>query len=405
MVTGMAGVTALGNSWGEVSDKMRRGVTGVRVMGAWEDIRGLNTRLGVPVDSFEVPVRFKRKQLRGAGRVSRLALAATEGALERAGLLGEGVVASGETGVAYGSSTGSVDAVLEFGVLVRERSTHALNSTSYIRMMSHTTAVNISVIYQTQGRVIPTSSACTSGSLSIGYAYEAIKHGYQTVMLAGGAEELDATEAAVFDTLYATSLMNERPGETPRPFDKDRDGLVIGEGAGTLVLEELGHARARGAVILAEVIGFGTNSDGRHVTHPSQATMEVVMRKACDDAGILPSEVGYISAHAAATVIGDATESRATAAVFGGETPISSLKSYFGHSLGACGAIEAWLAIEGMNEGWFPATCNLEEVDAKCAELDYIMGEAREVRCDTVMSNNFAFGGINTSLVFRRYDG
>lgn len=405
MVTGMAGVTALGNSWGEVSDKMRRGVTGVRVMGAWEDIRGLNTRLGVPVDSFEVPVRFKRKQLRGAGRVSRLALAATEGALESAGLLGEGVVASGETGVAYGSSTGSVDAVLEFGVLVRERSTHALNSTSYIRMMSHTTAVNISVIYQTQGRVIPTSSACTSGSLSIGYAYEAIKHGYQTVMLAGGAEELDATEAAVFDTLYATSLMNERPGETPRPFDKDRDGLVIGEGAGTLVLEELGHARARGAVILAEVIGFGTNSDGRHVTHPSQATMEVVMRKACDDAGILPSEVGYISAHAAATVIGDATESRATAAVFGGETPISSLKSYFGHSLGACGAIEAWLAIEGMNEGWFPATCNLEEVDAKCAELDYIMGEAREVRCDTVMSNNFAFGGINTSLVFRRYDG
>ena len=222
-------------------------------------------------------------------------------------------------------------------------------------------------------------------------------------MLAGGAEELDPTEAAVFDILYATSLMNDEPKKSPRPFDKDRDGLVIGEGAATLVLEELEHALDRDATILAEVIGFGTNSDGNHVTQPTQATMEVVMKQALDDAAVSASDVGYISAHAAATPTGDAAESRATASIFGENVPISSLKGYFGHSLGACGAIEAWLGICGLNESWFPHNQNLVEVGQECAALDYIIGAPREVQCDVIMSNNFAFGGINTSLVFRKY--
>ena len=403
VVTGMSGITSLGCSWRQVAANMNKGVTGTRFMPEWQDIDGLNTNLGAPVHSFEIPERFKRKQLRGAGRVSRLALSATDSALAEAGLLGSEVVASGDTGVAYGSSTGSVDAVAEFGVLLNSRSTHALNSTSYIRMMPHTTAVNISVVFKTKGRIIPTSSACTSGSLAIGYAYESIKHGYQKLMLAGGAEELDATEAAVFDTLYATSLMNDEPEKSPRPFDKERDGLVIGEGAATLVLEELEHALQRGATIFTEVIGFGTNSDGNHVTQPTQATMEVAMMKALDDAAVSTSDIGYISAHAAATSAGDAAESHATVNIFGENTPISSLKSYFGHSLGACGAIEAWLGICGLNEGWFPPTRNLVEVGQDCATLDYIMGKSRKIQCDTIMSNNFAFGGINTSLIFRKY--
>ena len=154
-VTGMSGITSLGCSWQQIAANMKQGVTGTRLMRDWQDITGLNTKLGAPVDWFEIPERFKRKQLRGAGRVSRFALSATESALADAGLLGNKVVASNDTGVAYGSSTGSIDAVAEFGVLLTERSTHALNSTSYIRMMPHTTAVNISVVYQTKEELFP----------------------------------------------------------------------------------------------------------------------------------------------------------------------------------------------------------------------------------------------------------
>ncbi len=403
VVTGMSGITSLGSSWQEVAANMRKGLTGTRVMSEWQDIEGLNTKLGAPVTHFEIPARFKRKQLRGAGRVSRLALGATDAALNDAGLLESDVISSNATGVAYGSSTGSVDAVAEFGKVLNERTTHALNSTSYIRMMPHTTAVNISVVFKTKGRIIPTSCACTSGSLAIGYAYEAIKHGYHKVMLAGGAEELDATEAAVFDTLYATSLMNDHPERSPRPFDKNRDGLVIGEGAATLVLEELDHALERGANIYTEIVGFGTNSDGNHVTQPTQATMEVAMQLALSEAALPVEEIGYVSAHAAATATGDKAESHATANVASKDIAISSLKSYFGHSLGACGAIEAWLGICGLNEGWFPATQNLTELDPECAQLNYIMGEPREIDCNAFMNNNFAFGGINTSLIFRKF--
>jgi len=270
-------------------------------------------------------------------------------------------------------------------------------------MMSHTAAVNIGVFFGITGRVITTSSACTSGSQGIGYAYEAIKAGHQIAMLAGGSEELDFTSAAVFDTLFATSVRNETPELTPRPFDRTRDGLVVGEGAGTLLLESLNHARARGANIHAEVLGFGTNSDGTHVTQPNAETMAIAMRLALRDAGMNPRDIGYINAHGTATDHGDIAETTATQTVFGTQTPISSLKSYTGHTLGACGALEAWASINMMREGWFAPTINLDEVDKRCGNLDYIVGAGRKLETDVVMSNNFAFGGINTSLIFRRW--
>jgi 3-oxoacyl-[acyl-carrier-protein] synthase II len=220
-------------------------------------------------------------------------------------------------------------------------------------------------------------------------------------MIAGGAEELDVTDSAVFDTLYATSTQNERPGLTPRPFDRDRDGLVIGEGACTLVLEEMEHARARGAPILAEIVGFACNSDGTHVTQPHAETMAVAMRLALEDAGLGPEAIGFVSGHGTATEWGDVAESAATHAVFGGRVPIHSLKGHFGHSLGACGAIEAWLGIEMMREGWFCPTANLVNVDPRCAELDYLVGTPRRIGVGYLMSNNFAFGGINTSMIIR----
>jgi 3-oxoacyl-[acyl-carrier-protein] synthase II len=220
-------------------------------------------------------------------------------------------------------------------------------------------------------------------------------------MVAGGAEELSASEAAVFDTLFATSLCNNAPEKSPRPFDRDRDGLVIGEGACTLILEEREHALARGAKIYAEIVGFGTNSDGLHVTQPDSNSMQTTMLLALQDANLDASAIGYISAHGTATTHGDIAESHATASLFGTKTPISALKSFTGHTLGACGALEAWTAINMMNEGWFHATANLENIDPACAEMDYITDDIRLLNCDYIMSNNFAFGGINTSLIFK----
>ena len=270
-------------------------------------------------------------------------------------------------------------------------------------MMPHTAAVNAGLFFGLRGRVIPTSSACTSGSQAIGYAWEAIRHGYQTVMVAGGAEELCPSEAAVFDTLFATSQRNDSPESTPSPFDKMRDGLVIGEGAGTLVLEELEHAKARGATVYAEIVGFYTNCDAAHITQPQRETMQVCIEGALKMAGLRAEDIGYLNAHGTATERGDVAESQATAAIFGRRTPISSFKSYFGHTLGACGALEAWLSIEMMREGWFAPTLNLTEPSEECGELDYIMHQPREITTDYVQSNNFAFGGINTSLIFRRW--
>jgi 3-oxoacyl-[acyl-carrier-protein] synthase II len=269
-------------------------------------------------------------------------------------------------------------------------------------MMSHTAAVNVALFFGVTGRTIPTSSACTSGSQAIGYAFESIRWGRAEIMLAGGADELDITQVAVFDTLYATSVRNDAPQRTPRPYDKDRDGLVIGEGATTLVLEEYEHARARGARVLAEIVGFGTNNDGIHATQPQAETMAIALRLALADAGLPPDAIGYVNGHGTATEWGDIAESVATASVFNARMPINSLKSYFGHTLGACGALEAWLGIEMMREGWIAPTANLEAVDERCADLDYVMGQRRPLEFEYFMSNNFAFGGINTSLVFRR---
>jgi 3-oxoacyl-[acyl-carrier-protein] synthase II len=334
------------------------------------------------------------------GRVAQMAVTATQIALEDAGLLGDEVIKNGQTGVSYGSATGSSAAALEFFSLLEGQSMSRINTTTYIRMMSHTAAVNLSVVFGTQGRMYTTSSACTAGSQGIGFAYEAIRAGQQTIMIAGGAEELCPTQAAVFDTILAASRSNETPQHSPRPFDTNRDGLVLGEGATTLILESLEHAQARGATILAEIIGFGTNTDGGHMVRPKQASMQKVMELSLSDANLSASDIGYVCAHGTATEHGDIAESNATYQVLG-HKPISSLKSYTGHTLGACGAFELWSSIQMMQEGWFAPTLNLNKVDPRCADLDYICDQAKQLNTDIIMSNNFAFGGINTSLIVR----
>ena len=402
VVTGMAGVTALGDNWEAIESRLRSGQNAVRRMPEWDYFDTLNTRLGAPVDDFQMSANYPRKMIRSMGRVSLLSVRASEMALLDAGLLDDPAIRDGRTGIAYGSSSGSVDPVRIFGHMLESGSMQGVTSTSYIQMMPHTTAVNVGLFFGLKGRVIPTSSACTSGSQGIGYAYEAIRFGRQTIMLAGGAEEISAPGAAVFDTLFATTCRNDSPTTTPRPFDRDRDGLVVGEGAATLVLEDYEHAKARGARIYAEILGFATNSDGSHITQPESATMAFVMQQALDDAKLPPSAIGYVSAHGTATDRGDVAESHATVSVLGAGKPISSMKSYLGHTLGACGAVEAWWSIEMMRRQWFAPTINLDNPDPACGELDYLGGGGREIDTEYVMSNNFAFGGINTSIILRR---
>jgi 3-oxoacyl-[acyl-carrier-protein] synthase II len=237
----------------------------------------------------------------------------------------------------------------------------------------------------------------------VGYGFDAIRFGQQEVMLTGGAEEYHPIDSAVFDIMFATSTRNDAPETTPRPFDADRDGLVVGEGAGTLILESLDHAERRGARILAEVIGYGTNCDGRHITNPDSEGMRRVMELSLADAGLGPGDIDYVNAHGTATEAGDIAESAAMHALFGARVPVSTFKGHLGHTLGACGAVEAWLTLAMLAEGWFAPNLNLENVDPRCGELDYLRGAPRQIDAEYVMSNNFAFGGVNTSLIFRRW--
>lgn len=405
VVTGMAAISPLGCSWEEVRASLLANRSGVVHMKDWEELSDLNTCVAAPAAPFEPdPAFFTRKRTRSMGRVAVMAVQTAREALADAGLLDSPEVASAACGVSFGSSAGQPKAVAELANLILSKSCRGITATTYVRMMSHTAAVNIGVALGCRGRIITTSSACTSGSQGIGSAYEAIASGRQTLMIAGGCEELDATDAAIFDTLFATSTRwNDDPTHTPRPFDKDRDGLVVGEGSGALILEELEHARARGARIYAEILGYGTNSDGEHITNPASEQMAAAMRLALEDAGLEPGDIDLVNGHGTATDRGDVAESRATWEVFGGETPYTTYKGHMGHTLGACGALEAIFAVRGMIEGFVSPVLNHEERDPECAPLNFVTGAVRPLEQRVIMSNNFAFGGINTSLIFGKW--
>lgn len=400
VITGVGAISPLGRDWPTVQAALKAGHCAIEHMPDWERIDGLICHMAAPCE-FTPPSHYRRRVLRSMGRVAQLAVHASELALEQAGIAkGDEILTGGRTGVAYGSAQGSVEGMQEFFGLLNDQTTTELKSTSYIRAMTHTAPVNIGVFFGLTGRVITTTTACTASSQAIGYAFEAIASGQQTMMLAGGADELTAIHSAVFDSLLATSKSNHSPGTASRPFDAGRDGLVLGEGACTFVLEELEHARARGANILGEVVGFATNADGAHITRPQAATQTRCIEMALESAQLTAKDIGYVSAHATATEYGDAAEAEALLGVMG-NTPVASLKGHIGHTLGACGSLEAWASLMMMRDGWFAPTLNLE--NPNCGQLDYIMGDGRSINTDHVMSNNFAFGGINTSLILSKF--
>jgi 3-oxoacyl-[acyl-carrier-protein] synthase II len=402
VITGGSVISALGSEWSDILKNLKSVKNCIQRMNDWDKYPRMNTRLAAPVDCA-LP-DYPRKIIRGLGRVAQLAFASADKALSNAGISRDDqMLKNGRCGVAYGSSMGSIDSLLDFYSMLILNDNNRMNATTYIKAMPQTCAANIGVILGLTGRIITTNTACTSGSQAIGFAYETIKQEHQDIMLAGGAEELSAADAAVFDTLFAASCKNDTPEKTPAAYDKNRDGLVVGEGAGTFILEEYEHAKKRGAKIIAEVVGFGTNTDGSHITQPNRPTMGIAMQLALKDSCVDPSVIGYVNTHGTATDAGDIAESWATFDVFQRKVPVSTLKNYIGHTLGACGAIEAWISIMMMKEKWFCPNINLDDLDTQCGPLDYIMGEGRMIETEYIMSNNFAFGGINTSLIFKDF--
>ena len=291
VITGMGIVSPLGSTVKSAFERLNVYKNCVSYQKELDEYKGLHTRLAGLVSGFTVPENFTRKVTRTMGKVALMSVISAKDALENAGLLDDEIITNGKTGVSYGSSSGSLNAIFDFYSMCIDREVKMLNSGSYVRMMPHTAPVNISLYFKTHGRLIPTSTACTSGSMGIGYGYETIKSGIQTVMITGGSDEYGPSSVGVFDTLFATSVKNDNPNLTPAPFDKDRDGLVIGEGAGTLILEDYEHAKARGANIYAEIAGFATNTDGTHITNPNSDMMAQVMKLALENAGISEKEI------------------------------------------------------------------------------------------------------------------
>ncbi|MDR1327446.1 MAG: beta-ketoacyl-ACP synthase [Heliobacteriaceae bacterium] len=399
VVTGMGIVSGLGSSVKEAFERLHIAKNCVQYSPKLEEYKGLNTKLIAPVSGFNCNI--DRKFTRTMGKAALYGAVSAQDAVQDAGL-GQDILTNGQTGVAYGSSVGAMErGVSDFVRSDIEKDCSYITACTFPIAMSHTAAANISLLFNTAGRCYNASVACASGAMAIGMAYEAIKNEVQTVMIAGGAEEAHFTMVETFDVLFSASLKNSTPELTPSPFDVERDGIVVGEGAATLVLEEYEHAKKRGAKIYAEVLGFGTNTDGKHITSPNRATQGKCFELALQDANINADDICYINAHGTGTTSGDICESLAVADVFKRAVPISSIKSYTGHTLAASGAIEALLTIEMARNNLFCPTLNLNEVDSACADLDYIKGEGREIKGNIVMSNNFAFGGVNTSLIFK----
>jgi 3-oxoacyl-[acyl-carrier-protein] synthase II len=400
VVVGVGMRSPIGNTLEEFLKSLKGRRSGICIMPEWQDINRLRTRVAglCHIDGEEeiIPRQYRRSM----GRVAMLASLSAIDAVKASGL-SEEEIASQTCGVSYGSTEGSIRSQMEYiGNLIQNRSLEGIPASWYLKCMSHTCAGNLSILFHTRGPFIASCPACVSGSQGIGFGYEAIKAGRADIMITGGADEVDILSAAVFDLMMATSSnYNDRPSETPRPFDENRDGLVVAEGAATLVLEEYERAKKRGAPILGEIEGFWTNGSGMHLTNSDARSMEECILAALKEAGRHPADIQHVNAHATGTTQGDEVEATVINKIYGPDVPTTSLKGYMGHTMGACGAIEAIATLLMMREGFIASTLNLENPDPALPPLNHVMGESWDKRFRLGASNNFAFGGVNTSLV------
>jgi len=399
-VVGMGIRSPVGNSLAEFAESLKKGRSGIRRMPEWEGVRRLRTKVAGVCNINGEEKGIPRKFRRSMGRVSVLAALSAIDAVRQSGL-GEEEIASAECGISYGSTAGStLEQVELIGKYILNSDLTGALASSYLKCMSHTCAGNLSTLFRIQGPFIASCTACVSGSQGIGFGYEVIRSGRAEIMITGGAEEMHFLHAAVFDLMLATSSRyNDHPSKTPRPFDAERDGLVVAEGAGTLVLEEYEHAERRGAQILAEVEGFWTNVSGVHLTDSDAPSIEQCMRRALGEARRSPEDIQHVNAHATATHNGDEAEALAIHRVYGSRVSVTAIKGYTGHTLGASGAIEAIGTILMMRGGFIAPTLNLERPDPRLPPLNHVMGNPMDKRITVAVNNNFAFGGINTSMI------
>jgi 3-oxoacyl-[acyl-carrier-protein] synthase II len=405
VITAASAISPIGHGREAILASLQNGVSGVMPLrddGLLSD--HIHSKVFGTV-SADIDFDFERKYRKTMGPVAFYACQVVKEVIAQAGLTPE-VLGSGRLGVAFGSTHGSPTVqrgIYETFFSKSPKRFAAIGAVDYLKSMVHTTAVNITKMFGITGRVISSSTACTTSSQSIGYGYEAIRFGRQDAMICGGADEYDTTTVAVFDNLLACSTaFNDTPAQTPRPFDADRDGLVVGEGAGAVLLEEYEAARRRGADILGEVIGFDCNNNGGDLIFPNQDGITATIRNGLKDAGLVPGDVDFISAHATATKMGDVIEANAIHRVFGDASPlVAGLKSYMGHTMGSCGVIETILTLYMMQEGFVAPTLNLEKIDPRCAAIRHVT-ELMDYPVRVASIQNFAFGGVNTCLLLRK---
>jgi len=406
VVTGMGVISPVGLTVSDTWEALISGKSGVDYISHF-DPAPFDTKFAAEVKGFDPIVYVTRKEAHRMDRFTQFAVAASLQAVEAARLTIDNSNA-GETGVIIGNSVCGLLKVTEQLKILNEMGPRQISPLLAPTMTGDAAPVQVSLLLGAKGPNYSPSSACSSSSDSIGQAYETIRYGGAKVIIAGGTEvPIMPICIAAFNAARALSTKNSEPQSACRPFDAKRDGFVLGEGAAILILEDLSYALERGAPILAEIIGYGANSDAFHITQPSPngegATKALSL--ALKKAGISPNEIDYINAHGSATVLNDVIETHAIKSVFSESAyriPISASKSMTGHLLGAAGAIEAIMCVLAINYGVIPPTLNLTHPDPEC-DLDYVPNKARAVEVTTAMSNSFGFGGHNSVLILRRY--
>ncbi len=404
VVTGIGVVCPLGNDIETVWTRLLAGESGIGPITRFDPSR-LTSRIAGEVKDFSPEDYIDRREARRMDRYSHFAVAAARQALDAAGLDVDGEAE--RIGAIVGSGGGGLSTFEQQARVLLEHGPQRLSPFFATMMIPNMAAAHVSLNLGLKGPLGAVSTACSAGANAIGDAFEVVRRGAAEAMLAGGAEApICETGVGAFDVMRALSTRNHHPREASRPFDAARDGFVIGEGAGILVLEELEHARARGARILAEVTGYGMSSEAFHVALPDAtgAAQARAMTAALRDAGLSPGEVDYVNAHGTSTPAGDVAETRAVKLAFGGHArrvPVSSTKSMTGHLLGAAGAIEAAFCVKAILAGAVPPTINLTDPDPDC-DLDYVPNVTRSLSVGTAMSNSFGFGGHDVSLILRR---
>jgi 3-oxoacyl-[acyl-carrier-protein] synthase II len=406
VITECSAITPIGHTKEEIVRSLVDGVSGVKKLRD-DGLLSDHIQSGVfgTVD-YPIEFDFKRQHRKTMGPVSFYACQVAKEIFAKAGL-DQDFISSGRLGVAFGSTHGSPSVQREIYKTFFSNSRSGFSSigaVDYLKSMVHTTAVNITKMFGITGRVISSSTACTTSSQSIGFGYEMIKFGIQDAMLCGGADEYDTTTVAVFDNLLACSVgFNDTPHLTPRPFDKQRDGLVGGEGAGAVLLEEYEFAKKRGANILGEIIGFSCNNNGGDLILPNIDGIAETIRLGLENAKINSDSVDFVSAHATATKMGDVIESQAIGRIYGDSPVVTGLKSYMGHTMGSCGAIETIITLYMMQEGFIAPTLNLNQIDERCAMISHAVNLLEsEIRIAAIQ--NFAFGGVNTCIIVKKPD-